>query len=127
MATNGTTAKYLPLEVRLSDLYQNGKVVQVGDSDELLLLRDVLGESQEITDEYLRVIEGDELPLVAFNKYRTTVANANLYWWLVADRNGCFDPLALTFIDADGIEREISEIGTLVVPNILTQQPKLRR
>jgi hypothetical protein len=121
--------QFLPIELTQADLYQNGRVIQFSsDSDELLLLRDLLPVRQEQTDRYERGSEGDELPLLAFRHYRQVVSNANQYWWIVADRNGVFDPLSVNFINSEGDLLPIYDpTFEVVIPNILTQQPELRR
>jgi len=129
MATT-TNEQFLPIELTQSDLYQNGRIIQLSseDGDELLLLRDLLPVRQELTDRYERGSEGDELPLLAFRYYRQIVSNANQYWWIVADRNGVFDPLSVNFISPEGDLLPISDpTFEVVIPNILTQQPELRR
>lgn len=113
------------VQVRDSNLYQNGRVIEnLDSSDEELLLRNELSVEAQITDAYRYYREGDNLKGIAYYHYKDLVSNANEYWWLIADRNDVFDPIEETFIQGDG--DLVSMIGqTIVVPNVLTQQPQL--
>ncbi len=109
----------MALELSNYNIYQNGKVIQL-EGDEQLLIRDTLPPKEELTDKFKLYREGDELMLLAFNFYKASVDNANLFWWLIADRNDAIDPLAKTFaVNGDLVSMEGSE---LVIPNVLKQQ-----
>lgn len=112
------------IQLKQSDLYQNGRIIQL-DGDEQLLVRDTLEVKQEEGDSYIEPKEGGELNLLAYFAYKDVVNNANQYWWLLADRNNVFNPLAPDLVVNDGDLIFISETE-VVLPNILKQQPELR-
>jgi hypothetical protein len=112
----------MAIQVKDSDLYQNGRIIQL-DGGEELLYRTPLPPKQEQTDNYIAPKTGDELNLLAYYAYKDIVKNANQYWWLLADRNEVFNPLALNVIVGDGELLPIHEVE-LVLPNILKQQPE---
>lgn len=114
----------MAIQLKQSDLYQNGQIIQLND-DEQLLLRETLPVKQEEGDSYIEPKEGAELNLLAFYAYEQVVDNANQYWWLIADRNNVFNPLAPNMVVGDGDLVEIWDVE-VVLPNILKQQPELR-
>jgi len=112
----------MAIEVKDSDLYQNGRIIQL-DGDEQLLLRNTLVPKQELTDKYIEPSTDDELTLLAYFAYKDIVPNANQYWWLLSDRNNGFNPLENTVVDMDGVQ--VSIVGQqIVLPNLLKQQPE---
>lgn len=115
----------MAIQVKQSDLYQNGRIIQL-DGNEQLLLRETLPVKQELGDSYAEPKEGDELPLLAYSAYVNDVALAHQYWWLIADRNNVFNPLAIDLVVGDGDLVELNEVQ-IVLPNLLAQQPEFRR
>ena len=114
----------MALQLKRSDLYQNGKVIEF-DNGEQLLIRDTLPVKQELGDSYVSPKDGGQLPLQAFAAYADLVENANQYWWLLADRNNVFDPLEVNLVDDNAELTEIQDTE-IVIPNILKQQPEIR-
>lgn len=92
--------------VSIYNLYQNGKVFNVSDTEQLLL-RDLLEVEPEITDNNYIIRDGDELDLIAYNFYKG-VPNASKYWWVIADVNNILNPL-----DLSGMVGQ-----TIVIPNL---------
>lgn len=112
------------LKVRDSNLYQNGRIIDFGDGEQLLI-RDTLEVKQDQTDNYITPKTDDELRLLSYNAYKDVVANSDHYWWLLADRNNVFNPLEPNMIVGDGELAPISDLE-IVLPNILRQQPELK-
>lgn len=93
-------------EVRENNLYQNGKIFQVGE--DMLLLRNILDVEGDLTDVYHTVSSEDELDQLAHIHYSKYVADASKYWWLIADANNIFNPWNISNL-----------VGTqLLIPNI---------
>ena len=115
----------MALELKPSDLYQNGRVIEL-DNGEELLIRDTLEVKQEAGDSYFNPTPDDRLPLLPFNAYEAAVENANQYWWLIADRNDVFNPMNPNIIINDGDLVELSDAGDIVIPNLLRQEPEIR-
>lgn len=115
----------MALELKPSDLYQNGRVIDLGGGEELLI-RETLSVKQESGDNYFNPTPDDRLPLLAFRAYERSVENANQYWWLIADRNNVFNPLNPDVITGDGDLIELSDVGDIVIPNLLRQEPEIR-
>lgn len=108
------------IEVKIFDLYQNGNIFQL-PSGSTVLLRDRLPVKQFEEDKQYIPNNDDELPLLVYAQNQRKVANAEKYWWLLADRNNCFDPLRRQFVGDDGIVQAIDEV-TVDIPDILKQK-----
>lgn len=114
----------MALQLKRSDLYQNGRVIEFANGEQLLI-RNTLPVKQDLGDSYVSPKEDDQLPLLAFNGYVDLVENANQYWWLLADRNNVFDPLQVNLVDDSAALTQIEDTE-IVIPNILKQQPEIR-
>jgi hypothetical protein len=110
------------IQVKDSDLYQNGRIIDLGDGEQILI-RETLQPKQELGDSYIKPKEGDDLRLLGYFAYKEVVKNANQYWWLIADRNNFFNPLEGTVVVGDGDIVPMQDIE-IVLPNILKQQPE---
>lgn len=111
----------MALQLPDSNLYQNGRVIEF-DNGEQLLIRDKLPEKRDALDSFETPKSDDNLLGLAYSRYFGDVENANFYWWLIADRNGVFNPLQPDIVvDGDVLPIAGNEI---VIPNILKQQPE---
>lgn len=110
------------IKVKDSDLYQNGRIIELGGGEEMLI-RETLAVKQELGDSYIKPKEGDNLNLLGYFAYKDVVKNANQYWWLIADRNNFFNPLQCTVVVGDGDVVPMQDIE-IALPNILKQQPE---
>lgn len=111
------------VELLDSDLYQNGRVFVLDDGREVLL-RERYASDASLDDAVIPIANGQDLRLLAFNRYGGNVARPENYWWLIADRNGVFNPIFNGAVDDDGIEFDVTERPVLV-PNVLKQKPLL--
>lgn len=104
-----------------SNLYQNGRVYELGGGLELLQ-RERYPADGSPTDSVVAVTVGQDLRLLAFARYLDKVARPDNYWWLIADRNNVFNPLFGTATDDDGVEFDVTTRPVLI-PNVLRQKP----
>lgn len=114
----------MAIKVRDSNLYQNGRIIDLGGGEQLLI-RDTLEVKQDQTDSYYRPNSDDEVRLLAYSFFKDIVQNADHYWWLIADRNNIFNPLEPDMIINDGELVDIASVE-IVIPNILRQQPEFK-
>lgn len=101
----------MELVIKGNNLYRNGSIVEFNDgSDELLLTREPMEITGDITDVWHTVCVEDRLDLLAYRYYSNVVDDASKYWWVLADANGITNPMDIS-----------SLVGTrILVPNILT-------
>jgi len=108
------------INVLESDLYQNGSVF-VLDSGSQLLLRERYEARGQSGDTVAITKPGQDIRLLAFNRWKGLVARSDSWWWLIADRNNVFDPLFNVAVDEDGNEFDVMSRPVLI-PNILKQK-----
>lgn len=95
------------VELRESNLYLNGKIVEYNDGT-IELLRNKIKWTGRDNDEYYTVRNSDDLDKIAWKMYSNIVEKAEWYWWVIADANDIENPLDLS----EYIGNEI------VVPNL---------
>ncbi len=88
-------AEYIDLPV--SNLYSTGYLI-TDDSVEMLE-RIPLSIKPEWNDRWYIVQSGDELDGLAQKFYGDIVAEAEIYWWILAEANGIANPLDISFME----------------------------
>lgn len=83
------------LTLKDNNLYQNGRITKYANG-ELELERDIILFPGDENDSYYTVVEGDEITVIAYNKYKDFTDDAGKYWWLIADCNNIENPLDLS-------------------------------
>ena len=105
-----------------SDLYQNGSVFTLEQGKEVLL-RERLPSGGQSGDSTANPIVGQDIRLLAFNRWRGLVERADCWWWLLADRNNVYNPLFNARVDSEGNVVDVMA-EPILVPNILRQKAK---
>jgi hypothetical protein len=108
-----TTFRTNQIEVRQTNLYSNGFIVDFPDDGESVLLRDKVSFNKSEDDEYYVVKDGDRIELIAYKKYQAKIERAAELWWVIADANNIFNPFDLT--DYVGKELRIPNIYKLLL------------
>lgn len=103
-----------------SDLYQNGSVFALEAGKEVLL-RDRLTSGGQSGDNTTNPIVGQDIRLLAYNRWQGLVNRADSWWWLLADRNNVFNPLFNLKVDSEGDVVDVMA-EPILVPNILRQK-----
>lgn len=99
----------MEIELKGNSLYRNGYLVAFEDSDDIMLLRDVIPFEGTVKDTYYVVRREDRIDLIAYKHYKDLVEDPSKYWWVLADANGIVNPLDLS-----------SYVGKeILIPNIL--------
>lgn len=106
-----------------SDLYQNGRVYDLGGG-ELVLLRERYDENGQASDSGVRTVEGQDLRLLSYRLYLGQVPRPEGWWWLLGEQNSVFDPLFGQRFMPDGTVRDYAG-GTVRVPNVLKRKAVL--
>lgn len=99
----------MELVLRENNLYRNGYLVELDNTDEVLLLRDTITIDDSAKNQYHVLKNLDRLDLLAYKYYGNIVEDASKYWWIIADANDIQNPLDLTEF-----------VGTqIIIPDIL--------
>ncbi len=94
------------IELRPTNLYANATFLQFSDGQRQVV-RERLTWVGGQGDQFHPVVEGDELPKIAWKYYGNRVPNAWELWWVIADVNNIVNPFDMA-----------SLVGTeLLVPN----------
>ena len=105
----------MDLTLRNNNLFRNGEIVVFDNSNEILLLRELVLLEGTLQDGYHTVLKNDRLDVLAYNNYKNSVSDSSKYWWVIADANNIDNPLDLTEL-----------VGTeILIPNILNVKLKL--
>lgn len=95
------------MTVRDNNIYQNGRVIDFGEGEQMLIRSKVALEGS-ITDIYHTLKRGERLDQVAYKYYSNFVEDSSKYWWLIADVNNIHNPLDISDL-----------VGTsLLIPNL---------
>lgn len=104
------------LEVRINNLYRNGRLYVFPDTDEMLLIRDKYQTVGTLEDQYHYLIEGETLDGLAYKYYSDLIEDSSKFWWILADANDVYDPFDLS-----------PYLGTeILIPNLFTTLLKLQ-
>ncbi len=94
------------IELRRTNLYGNAFFLQFPDGTQQVV-RERVEWVGGTGDQYHTVLEGDELPFIAWKYYGRRTENAGELWWVIADVNGIVNPFGMDEL-----------IGTqLLIPN----------
>jgi hypothetical protein len=105
------------MEVKVFDLYANGRLLQV-EIGEIMLVRDKIDYSESMGDSEVVVTADTELTYLASKYYGAFVAFADRLWWIIADANPVIlNPLDLS--DCVGLILKIPDISLLKVKGVL--------
>jgi len=110
-------------DLSVSDLYQNGDIFQ-DDEGNRYLLRERL-EAINFDGDFAYTFDSeDELDSLMYAYNRRSIADSHKYWWLLSDRNNCFDPIRNLFIGEDGILESIDDRERFI-PKVTKQKNAL--
>lgn len=84
------------LNIRPTNLYSNGYIIDFPEEGESLLLRDIIDFPDSPNDAYYTVIGNERLDLIAYESYKDRIDRAAELWWVLADSNGIFNPFDLS-------------------------------
>lgn len=91
-----TTAAPQRLQIRPTNLYNNGYIIDFPKDGESLLLRDLIDFPTDIADLYHTLVDNERLELIAYQYYGSQIERAAELWWVIADANGIMNPLDLS-------------------------------
>lgn len=111
------------IDVLQSDLYQNGKVIELDNGDRVLF-RERYAAVGLPGDTVKNVNKGQDLRLLAFLQYNQTDSRPEGWWWLLSDRNAVFNPIFNEGIGEDGALVDYTDRPVLI-PNLLKQKVRL--
>lgn len=102
-----------PIELRVSNLYANGRILVFSDGTQKLR-RDRVEYVATEPDDYYTVKIDDSITKIAYDFYKDKVELPSHFWWIIADANKIRNPLDLSALVGEEI----------VIPNILNFQLK---
>lgn len=80
------------MKVRDFDLYINGYIESFADGFKYLERDEIVYEGND-TDRIHTVKAGETLTRIAYKRYKDTLKNPSLYWWIIADANDITNPM----------------------------------
>ena len=83
------------LNIRVNNLYVNGRVTYFPETGEALLSRDIQIFTPSNGDRYHTMKEDERLELLAWQYYRHEVPDPSKYWWAIADANNIYNVFEL--------------------------------
>ncbi len=78
-----------------ANLFYNG-FTAIRPNKDILLFRNKISWNPQITDNIHTVTTTDTIDSIAYQYYNRFIANAEKYWWVVADANKMMNPLDLS-------------------------------
>jgi len=85
----------MELEIKNTDLYITGYIVDFPKDGEGLLLRRKLNLVGSEGDIYHTYVAGERLDQLAWRYYGGQIDNASKLWWVIADANNIFNPFEM--------------------------------
>jgi hypothetical protein len=100
------------MEVRVNNLFRNGKLFEL-DKGEVLLLREPILYQGGPQDLYHKLKDLESLDMLAYRYYSKFMEDASKLWWVIADANDILDPMDLS--DYVGKNLLIPRIDTVML------------
>lgn len=96
------------MKISQSNQFVDAKIIQI-NTEEQIIVRKKIDWKPQPTDQKHTVSMDETIDQIAYRYYKNKRANAEAYWWVIADANNIFNPLDLSDL-----------IGSqLVIPDIL--------
>lgn len=109
------TAAPQNLNIRRTNLYGNGYIINFPSDGESLLLRDIINFVPDANDQYHTLIQNERLDLIAYKYYGDAIDRAAELWWVIADANNIMNPFDLSsFLGKDLLIPDIHKVLLLL-------------